>query len=325
MKTIYLSFVAVLFSCCSLQAMSEPNAPSIFDHWANANKMTEVTLSLDFGELEEKRMTPEKMTATLNDGTNEYALKVNVRGRFRRRTCSMPPLKLRFDKKWLAQAGFNNHNDFKLVTHCTDDAAGQENILREQLAYELYRQIAPEASYRTQVLKVNYIDTRDGSTQTSYAILIEDTDELKDRINGKSAKNIFGISSGQINNEAQITLFNYMIGNADFSFKMGRNLKFIKQEGDQDFTTVPYDFDFSALVSAKYAGHSGKTDSPREMIWEFNQDPNFASARGQFLFLKEDLLNTIDNFTLLSNKSRKHIHRYVASFFTQLENDQLAR
>lgn len=324
MKTFCFSLFFIIASICNLSATDQAK-PGLFDHWAETDQPTEVTIYLDMAALESKRMTPDLIEATLNDGDHDYALRVNVRGRFRRRTCAMPPLKLHFDKQWLKQAGFNKHNDFKLVTHCTRDAAGQESILREQLAYELYRVVAPNASYRTQLLKVNYVDTRDGSTESSYAILIEDTDELKDRMNAKTVKSSFGISSAKIKNEAQIAMFNYMIGNADYSFKMNRNLKFLKKEDDHKVTVVPYDFDFSGLVSAKYAGHSGHTDSPRELVWEYEKSSSLAPARGQFLYQKAAILETVDNFTELSAQSRHEIHDYLNGFFTEIESNRLAR
>jgi len=47
-------------------------------------------------------------------------------------------------------------------------------------------------------------------------------------------------------------LFNYMIGNTDWSPVYFHNVKLIRTES-ADFLTVPYDFDFSGIVNARYA------------------------------------------------------------------------
>ncbi|PHI19076.1 hypothetical protein CEQ90_14980 [Lewinellaceae bacterium SD302] len=336
MKSIFFTLLCFLVSSATLPSVIVANSselsafddtaksPSIFDHWAQSNKVTEVSIYLDLEELESKRLTPESLTGRLEDGEHSYDLKVEVRGRYRRRTCSMPPLKLHFGKQWLAQAGFNNHNDFKLVTHCTDDEAGQESLLREQLAYELYNIVSPEASYRTQLLRVNYVDTRDGSTTTSYAILIEDTDELKDRMKAESCKSCYNTPSSKIKNEGRVTLFNYMIGNTDYSFQSVRNLKYLKAEGKKQYTAVPYDFDFAALVDAPYA-NGPKIGGQRHLVWEFGGEARLSSARGQFLFQKDEILAQVDQFEELSPASRSEITDYLNEFFSGLENGVVAR
>lgn len=325
MKSIAFSLLFCLISTATLLATADTaKSPSIFDYWAQSNSITEVSIYLDFEELEQKRMTPESMTGRLEDDSHSYDLKLEVRGRYRRKTCSMPPLKLHFGKQWLAQAGFNSHNDFKLVTHCTEGEAGQESLLREQLAYELYNTVAPNASYRTQLLLVNYVDTRDGSTTTSYAILIEDTDELKDRMGAESCKSCYNLSSNKIKNEAEVTLFNYMIGNSDFSFKSVRNLKFMKEDGKKKMTAVPYDFDFAALVDAPYS-NGEKMNSNRRLIWEFGNEANFAAARGKFLFLQDEILSTVAQFQELSPASRSEITHYLNTFFAELRTGRVAR
>ncbi|MEM6771565.1 MAG: hypothetical protein AAF597_13360 [Bacteroidota bacterium] len=211
----------------------------------------------------------------------------------------MPPLKLKFKKDGLRAAGLTTHNDFKLVTHCTDDEAGQDAILREQLAYELYNTVAPEASFRTQLITVTYVNTVDGSTTTSYAILIEDTDELKNRLDTKNCKDCYALPAEQINNAETFAMFQYMIGNSDFSNRMVRNMK-LMQNTDGNYTAVPYDFDFSGLVNAQYATgfpHLNETSpTDRTMIWEYDTDPDFSETTELFVSLKDQLFEQVANF-----------------------------
>jgi len=324
-----LSTIAFTFFVClsSVFAGTPSAGQSLFDYW-DAKSVSEVKLYIDLDELEAKRMTEESLTAQLTDGEHNYDLRVDVRGRFRRRNCSMPPMRLHFDKKWLRQSGFSKHNDFKLVTHCTDDAAGQDALLREQLAYELYRTVSPEAAFRTRLLTVTYVNTADGSTTTSYAILIEDTDELEDRLAADNCKECFNRPQELFNNAEKVALFQYMIGNADYSFVMHRNMKLMEQT-DGTFTAVPYDFDYSGFVNPTYGrpdaklGQQRMTD--RVWKWEFTNEPALAAARGQFLHQKDALMAQVDNFTELSEDSRKEINKYLRSFFRELKSNSIGR
>ena len=53
-------------------------------------------------------------------------------------------------------------------------------------------------------------------------------------------------------NIIQMGMFQYMIGNTDFSLKTMHNLKAV-QPVDQDAILIAYDFDYSGLVDARYA------------------------------------------------------------------------
>ena len=310
----------LLFLTISLAAVAggtDDAGISIFERWKRTNTRIQFHLNLD--SLEANRRTADFLPATIVENDQEMAVEVAVRGKFRRRTCGMPPLKLKFKKSFLRAAGLNTHNDFKLVTHCTDDAAGQDRLVREQLAYRLYAQLNPGASFRTQLLTIDYVNTADGSSTTSYAILIEDTDELKQRMNTANCKNCFNQPAGRIRNAAELALFQYMIGNADFSTQMVRNTKMMTHP-DGRITAVPYDFDFSGFVNPTYgrvrAGQEHITD--RLLVWEYEQPADFRAATATFLELEADFLETIDGAAKLSKQSRRELTKYVKDFYKEL-------
>lgn len=328
MTRLFLSIVySLIFSCAVFAGTAGDQTKagySLFDKW-EAEKQTTIELHVNFDSLEVYRKKVDFLPATVIEDGKTLELEVAVRGRFRRRTCTMPPLKLKFKKEGLKAAGLNTHNDFKLVTHCTDDEAGQDAILREQLAYELYRTLAPEASFRTQLITVAYVNTADGSTTTSYAILIEDTDELKNRLEAENCKDCYSLPAHQINNAETLAMFQYMIGNSDFSNRMVRNMKLMeKTEGN--FTAVPYDFDFSGLVNAQYATgfpHLNETHpTDRTMIWEYDADPDFSESTELFLSRQDQLLEQVDNFDELSGGSKREITRYLKGFFRELQKEE---
>ena len=292
---------------------------SIFDRWSTMDHKTlEFRINLD--SLEAHRYSEEAIRATVIDNGQAFTLDVTVRGRFRRRSCSLPPMLLQFDKDRLRLAGLNTHNDYKLVTPCTKDRAGQDAILREELAYELYRTVNPEASFRTKLLTIHYVNTADGSTTTSYAILIEDTDELQHRLRGDNCQDCFNRPLTEYANAEEVTLFQYMIGNADFSTRMGRNLKQLRTEDDL-LTAVPYDFDYSGLVDPTYANSPLRE---RHLVWEFDTAADLSKATTHFLTLEHELLQVVEDYEPLDRSSKRDITKYLRSFFRELKGGAVA-
>ncbi len=302
-----------------------PQSPtSIFDFW-QAQGLAEITLRLDLDEVERNRKTNNSMQAELTAGDHSFAVKYEIGGRFRRLHCEMPPLRLHLNKKGLSQLGFEAHNDFKLVTHCQADANSQEAVLREALAYALYRTLTPVA-FRSQVVKVNYINIADGSSTTAYGLLIEDTDELKARSALRNVKQVYNQPLEAFENAELVSLFQYMIGNADYCLQMQRNVKLLTTT-DGRITAVPYDFDYSGLVNPSYAkpntqiGQGQVTD--RVWVWPYKTEASLKAARRLMLDKKTELLETVENFPYLSAEGKKEVSQYLKAFFTDLRNGQI--
>lgn len=294
---------------------------SLFDAW-NATQNTAIELHINFETLEANRKTNNEIPAVVIQDGKSLELDVTVRGRFRRRTCTMPPMKLQFKKDGLRALGLNTHNDFKLVTHCTDDKAGQDALIREQLAYELYNTVNPAASFRTQLLTITYVNTADGSTTTSYAILIEDFDELKNRLAAESCHECYQTPASKIVNAETLALFQYMIGNNDYDTAITRNMKLVTS-ADGTKTFIPYDFDYSGLVNASYATgapHFGTSDvTDRVLLWKYASEADFSEAISYMVSLKSTFFAQVENNELLSNGSKREITKYLKGFYRDLE------
>ena len=326
MNRFFLTFLySLLMSCAVFASGTEKAGSSLFDRWMTDNN-TNIELHVNFDSLEVYRKKVDFMPAKVIQNGEVLDLEVAVRGKFRRRTCAMPPLKLKFKKAGLRAAGLNTHNDFKLVTHCTNDEAGQDALLREQLTYELYRTISPEASFRTQLLTITYVNTADGSTTTSYAILIEDVDEMKNRLGGKSCNDCYNMPIDNVANAETIALFQYLIGNVDYSTRMVRNLKLISGADGQS-TFVPYDFDYCGLVNAGYAkgmAHLNQDKvTDRILAWEFADAPNFDEAADYLVSLKDTLIDQVLDFDGLADASKKEITKYLKAGLRQIKNGAL--
>ncbi|MFT6513779.1 MAG: hypothetical protein ACJAX1_002360 [Neolewinella sp.] len=321
-RFFFTSLYSLIISCAVFAVGTEKSGSSLFDQWMRDSN-TNIELHVNFDSLEAYRRKVDFMPAKIIQDGVTLELEVAVRGKFRRKACVMPPLKLRFEKAGLRAAGLNTHNDFKLVTHCTHGEAGQDALQREQLAYELYRIINPKASFRTQLLTITYVNTADGSTTTSYAILIEDIDELKNRIDSKSCNDCYNMPIVNIDNAEVVTLFQYLIGNVDYDTRMIRNLKLVSYENGQS-TFIPYDFDYSGLVNATYTKgmkHLGQKEvTDRVLIWKFADAPDFDEAADYLLSLKDTLLDQVINFDGLAEDSKKEISKYLKSGLRQIKS-----
>lgn len=302
---------------------------SIFELFSGEG-YTEFDMTFSFDELERLKKTDEYLPAVIeleNDQKEiqKWELKIKVRGRYRRRICDFPPIKLEFDKDDLEDRGYKKDDDMKLVTHCVDDYSGKENVLREYLAYKLF-EIHHDRHFRTQLLKVRYIDSESNKKTKGIGILIEDNETVERRLQGETCDNCFSVpkDSFYLDNLHVTALFQYMIGNADWSLTMCRNLEMMRCDIEDKFFVVPYDFDFSGLVSANYAvpnaDYNQKNIRDRVFLGYFDDINELKPYVEYFKSKKEEVLEYVKDFKELSAYSRRDITEYLEAFYDELES-----
>ena len=126
-------------------------------------------------------------------------------------------------------------------------------MLREQLAYALLNFVTPQ-SFRARLARATYVDAKNGKTVAArYAIFIEHENDVARRLGGRIVElprlTFKDVDAAALNN---MMLFNYMIGNTDFSLYTLHNVRVV-QDRERTLFTVPYDFDLSGFVSPPYA------------------------------------------------------------------------
>ena len=306
--------------------------PTIFDQMQR-DGVVAIKLTTDLTALEGNRKNETYQAAEISyevpgQGLVTRPMGLRVRGKYRRRVCSFPPLKLKFGEEILREAGLlPRHRTMKLVTHCVDDpTVGNENVLKEYLVYQLYREIT-ETGYRVQLARVTYVDSQGKRPSVErYAFLIEDTDEMAIRIGGEECNECYNPRMEELRSkEATLMwLFQFMIGNADWNMPMMRNLKRVSMPGDTGDILVPYDFDFSGLVNTAYAkpnreeGLTGVRD--RTYMGYETEDAVLQWAINYIKFKKQSLLKQVRDFDHLRRKSRLDIANYLEGFFRFLED-----
>lgn len=194
---------------------------------------------------------------TASDGV-ELVLPVDVRTRgiFRRdrKNCNFPPLRLDFPKSAMEGTVFEGQDKLKLVTPCHDSRDSyQRYVYDEYLVYKAYQLLTP-VSHRVRLVEITYEDISDAyETRTKYGFLIEDADEMAARNSGLF-EDVDEFNPGLTDREysAMMALFQYMIGNTDWSSFQFHNVELVHAESGP-YYTVPYDFDFAGAVDASYA------------------------------------------------------------------------
>ena len=260
----------------------------------------------------------------------EIPVEVKTRGRFRLRPdiCTMPPLRLDFPSTELRGTVFDGADKVKLVTHCQDQRGYKENLLEEFLAYRLYNLIT-DVSFRVQLAEITYLDTSGQHRPvTRRAFLLEDKKALAARLGGEILE-VPGLEVGMLHpgELGLMYLFQYMIGNTDWSTESGHNIEFIRTP--ETIFAVPFDFDFSGLVDAPYAtpasSVAGYIRSVRERVYlgDCVDGIDHEDVLGRFREARQDILALVEARPGLSFSKRLSAQRYLQEFFKDLGYPEL--
>ncbi|MGD2122507.1 MAG: hypothetical protein PVJ76_12215 [Gemmatimonadota bacterium] len=295
------------------------------------------TLSADFRQLKDDRsQDSEERPAVLRiSGTEgemvEVPLKVRTRGRFRlqKNICSFPPLRLNFQESQPRGTVFDGQDKLKLVSHCHDRESFEQNVLEEYLAYRIYNQLSP-ASFQVRPVEISYLDSSgEEDPITRMGFLIEDEEQLAARIGGLHLE-IPGARATAFEPQQMGTmfLFQYMIGNIDWSTANSQNLKVFRVGSDH--FAVPYDFDWSGLVDAPYAGPSPLTvrlhGSVRERLylgvcWD---EIDFDAVFSLFEERKAGIFEVIQQIPGLSESNARRAAEYLEEFYEFIQDPDRA-
>lgn len=330
-KTKLFLLLLLLLPSVAVLADSKPGQKGIFEVIGH-KEVVNIELSFDMEELLADRNSDDKHPAELrfkdeHGDWQNWDLKVNVRGKFRRIKCNeLPPLKLNFKKKDLEAAGLADFDDFKLVTYCVDDYnAAKELLLKEYLVYKMYNQLTDQ-SFRVQLLNITYKDTKTGSKKRQMGFLIEDAAQLRARIDAEKSEVERAIEAERFDPQVTrtVALFEYMIGNTDWQITLSKNVKYVAK--DDILIPIPYDFDFSGVVGASYATYSLKKYGQSTLYnrvyqgFETTTTTELKETMAYFQEKKDEIYNVIYQFKRLGPDARQQMINYLDTFFETKEN-----
>ncbi len=258
----------------------------------------------------------------VDTGTLTLPVEVSVRGKFRRKECDLPPLKLEFKKGHLKALGLKKADSYKLVTHCLDDKRGPQYLFKEYSAYKMYN-LLTDSSFQVQIFPITYKNTRTGEELESYAMLIESNEELEDRLGGKIDES-FGATVDSVDAVTleMMSLFNYMIGNQDVNLATSHNCKLMRRKGGK-MLTIPYDFDYSLLVNARYAfpGLDDNRTVLRKYQGYLKNKLVYKEVLPRFLANENAFVAEIKKIGEMKSAHRGEAIRYIQDFFYRLRTN----
>ncbi len=299
-----------------------------------------VTITMDFGlvlrdRAEEQDYKPGMLSYTSDAGQNiTLDLKIKARGYFRLiyLDCDIPPLRLNFKKKQVTETVFEGQDKLKLVTHCRNRSDSfQQYVLQEYLLYRAYN-LLTDVSFRTRLLEITYVDSRGrDASVTKYGFIIEDEERMAERNGAHLVESGAAIHPEATHRETTtlLSVFQYMIGNTDWGITSRHNIRLIFAPSTSVLFAVPYDFDWSGLISAPYAVPDAQLNlrsvRDRKYMGFCRTEDEFAAVFDRFRDRQEDLMRLFSGFPLLEEKYARRSAAYLEEFFDAIRRPARVR
>jgi hypothetical protein len=290
------------------------------------------TLTGDFNALNKerspnnKKMFPATLTVEDAKGPQDIPVKIGSRGHFRlmSRNCDFVPIRLDLPSTGeTAGTVFEGQTNLKLGTHCRGDREYDNYTLKEYLTYRLFNLVTP-LSFRARLARATYVDAKTKKTiGNRYAIFVEHENDVARRFGGRIVElpriQFKDLDAPTLN---RMMLFEYMIGNTDFSIWALHNVRIVQDRNRQLFP-VPYDFDLSGLVHAPYAAPDPRIGL-RSVLDRLYRGPcrsvdEFDETAAAFRAARADMFTLLESMRDLNQQSRSEAKEYLESFFRAID------
>jgi hypothetical protein len=294
------------------------------------------TLTADFGVInkdhnpESAKRYPGVLTVAGADGMPKTIdVQLSARGHFRRmaRNCEMLPLRVEFPKRGLAGTVFEGQTTLKIGTGCADSGEYEQITYREYLAYPLFNLVTP-LSFRARLARGTYIDAKSHKRVASRAALfLEHDNDVARRAEGRSVE-LPRVEFKDLDPETltRVMLYEYAIGNTDFSIYALHNVRFVQKPGVRPLFLVPYDFDLSGLVHAPYATPDRRLGL-KSVVDRLYRGPcrtvdEFEAAAAGFRAKRADMFALLETIPDLDRRTRAEMKDYLDGFFQSIESPE---
>lgn len=327
-RDIFIFFTSVWF--CSLLSSFQSFSQS--SELFSSDDVLEITLNGDVSGLmkdrgEEPQYHPFKLSYKDSNGASvvEVPIEVKARGHFRKlkKNCNYPPLLLNFSTETSSNSLFKCQDKIKLVTPCRDE----KYVVREYLVYKMYNVITPK-SFKARLVKFDFVsnDAKAKDIEPLYGILIEEEDQMVKRNNLISIETqLVRPQQTQGDDFLNMAVFEYLIGNTDWSVQYRQNVKLIARDSLSIPITVPYDFDHAGIVGAPYALPAPELllSSTRERRYRgycVNDMKQFDGVLSKYSQLKDELYKVYTENTLLEESYRKSTVKFLDDFYKTIND-----
>jgi hypothetical protein len=322
------TLVAFLFGLM-LTAAAQRKAYDRLDMFEKEDPLL-ITLKTDMKDILNKKPNNRYIYSDIKfsngDSVMEGKVNIRARGKFRKGYCSVPPLKFDFDTTTGSLKGLGS---LDMTVQCKTGRDFEQGLFKEYTAYRIYN-VLTDRSQHVRLVRLTIEDVEGKRKPVEIpGFYIEDFDVTAKRNACKEVK----ISKLHTENTdrkqmTMVAMFEYMIGNTDWSIPANHNIKLMQDSADKTAKpyAVAYDFDYSGLVNAEYAvpdemlGTTSVTERvyrgfPRE-LGELREMANI------FISKKDAMYNEINNSKFLNDRSKKEMIEFLEQFFKDLGDDR---
>ncbi|MGE3957169.1 MAG: hypothetical protein AB7H96_10665 [Vicinamibacterales bacterium] len=260
------------------------------------------------------------VVASRNGGEERIQVNIRTRGHSRRTssTCTFAPIRIEFPNRTDGTV-FEGHKSLKLGTHCRDVDSFEQYVYREYLVYKVFNRIT-QRSFRARLATATYVDGENNKPITTRAgLFLEDDDDVARRLGGETSE-LQNLTFGHVDIESMtlLSLFEYMIGNTDMSLAKLHNIVLVRGANGSVYP-VPYDFDYSGVVNARYAVPATALNLPtvRERLYRGPclKPEELAPYLTRMLGMRDGILGVYDSIPDLDQGYRKDAKNYLDGFF----------
>jgi hypothetical protein len=122
-----------------------------------------------------------------------------------------------------------------------------------------------------------------------------------------------------------MAVFQYLIGNTDWSIQYLQNIKLIMRDSNSIAMPVAYDFDHAGLVDAPYAHPAeellmSSVQQRRFRGYCMSDMKKFEPILALFNAKKTEIFQLYSNCILLDEKTKKSMIKYLEEFYTTINN-----
>jgi len=253
------------------------------------------------------------------------SIRLKQRGHFRRDNCYLSSLMLLFNSNPTNKLA--PLKSVKMVGGCGKTGTEEQYLLKEFLAYKMYN-LLTDFSFRVRLIHVTYIDSKNRVKSFSQcAFLMEDIDDVAKRNKHQQKKLISYSPAGTHRYQTTLMcIFQYMIGNTDWSIPNYHNIKLVVPRKDTTSIPLPiaYDFDMTGLVNPHYAGTSPLFDIEKVTDRLYRGFPvSFEEVQtvvDLFLGKEKEMISLINNFELLNRKNKSEMLFFLNGFYSEIKN-----
>jgi hypothetical protein len=297
----------------------------------------EITLAYNLKEYAKNSRNDEYVDATLvyhlgDSMAIEKEVRLKSRGNNRKENCQFPPLWINIKKAKLQNRYLEGVNKIKLVTHCANSQINMDYVLKEYLVYKIYNIISPY-SFRVRLVRITYIDTgRNNREFSAWGFLIEPEEILASRLNSFPLEmDHLGYSLTDRHETDVMSIFQYIVGNPDFSITGRHNIKLLKINdiNKPRAIPIPYDFDYTGFVNANYAvpgdGLPITRVTQRYYLGPCRSEETFNALINDVLAKKDEIYEMIESFEYLDRRPKEIALDFLDDFFLRAGNKDYLR